>query len=657
MADKTYSIQIKAIDMFSKTISGIGKVANDFTSKIKEAKAKSEKAFEFASNTKVAADGLAKIRDNSIGLFTNVIKEGSEFEESMSKVAAISRTSKTSTEFKQMEEAARRMGATTSFSAKEASDAMVFMAMAGLTVEKGLIPATEASLSLAKAAGVDLPRSADVVSDVMSQFTKTMLRDGVDPMNQASRVADVMAMTMTSTNTSLETLYESFKYVGPVADKLGISIEETSAAIGLLGNVGIKGSSAGTAVAGAMARLASPTSQATAVLNKFGVKVKDQQGNMRGFTDIIGDLSEQTKNLGSADKMAVIVSIFGKEASRMAGMSELLSLGKKPIQDLTDKIDNATDASTNMANVMGDNVIGKMKELESMQSEFKLTVWDLFAKALKELIPVFTSVFTALSNFVKENPNIAKGIVYLIIAIGAISTVLISLIAIIGWVASMYGTWILVSKVVGFIISKMLVGAITSLLPILWSVIGAVWSFTAALLANPITWIVIGIIALIAGLVWLYDNVEWVRQKFDSFFSLISDWWNNLSGFGKVIVSIFAPFIALPAVIIAEWENIVEFFDNIMPDWIKDLLGRGDVAVNVNETTQNTPLVTKQAAGLNTQNQFTLPTIPTIGEQVKTQNNNSNVMIDFKNLPAGVSVSKDGKSVTQPGNTGFSFGG
>lgn len=654
MADKTYSIQIQAIDMFSKTIGSIGKVANDFTSKIKDAKAKSEKAFEFASNTKVASDGLQKIKDSTFGALSGIAKVGIEFEEKMSKVKALTGGD----DINVLTEAARRMGETTSFSASNAADALAVLAMGGKNLKNGIVETAEATLNFAKAAGIEMPRASEILIDISNQYAKSLTAQGIPAVKQSARVVDVLAKAMTSGSVSSETLYESFKYVGPAAASVGISIEESAAAIVLLGNVGIKGSSAGTAISGALTRMADPADKASKMLGKLGVSIKDTKtGNMRKFSDIMGDLSEKTKKMGNIERLQVISTLFGKEASRLAGMSTLMEAGKEGVDEMTKSIRDATDAGLTMATTMGDNVGGKLKELESAEESVDLTIYYLFKDLMKEFIPVLTQVQLAIKGWIKENPNLSKGIVYFIIAIGAISSVLISLIAIIGWVASMYGTWILVSKAVSFIISKMLLGTIKALIPILWSVISAVWSFTAALLANPITWIVIGIIALIAGLVWLYDNVELVRQKFDSFFSLISNLWNNLSGFGKAIVSIFLPFIALPAVIIAEWENIVEFFDNIMPDWIKDLLGRGDVAVNVNETTQNTPLVTKQAAGLNTQNQFTLPTIPTIGEQVKTQNNNSNVMIDFKNLPAGVSVSKDGKSVTQPGNTGFAFGG
>lgn len=646
MADKTYSIAIKAVDMFSKTLSGIGKATSNLSAKISASQAKSEKYFDFGSKVKIASDGLRTLKDNSIGIFENVIKEGAAFEESMSKVGAISRVAKTSEQFKEMESAARKMGATTSFSAKEAADAMVFMSMAGLTVEKGLIPATEASLSLAKAAGVDLPRSADVVSDVMSQFTKTMTQNGVKPMEQAARVADVMALTMTSTNTSLETLYESFKYVGPVADKLNISIEETSAAIGLLGNVGIKGSSAGTAIAGAMARLASPTSQAASTLNKFGVSVRDKAGNIRGFTDIIGDLSEKTKDLGSADKMAAIVSIFGKEASRMAGMSELLAQGKKPIQDLTDKIRDSSGAAKKMADEMGDNVIGRMKEFESMQSELKLTIFYNFAKVLKDdVIPSFTKFTTEIDKFAKENPALTKFIVYAIIGFGAVAAVVSVLTVGIAWVSSMIGTLVVVGGFLGSVFTTVIVPALAYAIGFIWMAVGAVWSFTAALLANPITWIVIGILALIGAIYLLIKYWDEVYEAFSNFFESIKNWWDNLSGFAKGIISIFLPFIALPAFIISNWEDIVEGIKSVMPDWLLKLFqgdGSGDVAVSVKDTIPQKPL------------DLASP-VPTIGEQNNT--NTNNVIFDFKNLPSGVTVSKDGKPVTTPGNTGLAFGG
>ncbi|WP_449246571.1 phage tail tape measure protein [Desulfarculus baarsii] len=74
---------------------------------------------------------------------------------------------------------------------------------------------------------------------------------------------------------------------------------------------------------------------------------------------------------------------------------------------------------------------------------------------------------------------------------------------------------------------------ISALVPAITGAVAAVWSFTAALLANPITWIVLGIAALVAGIVLLWKNWdtvsgalkaswEWLKGAFASFSNAIS---------------------------------------------------------------------------------------------------------------------------------------
>jgi len=160
---------------------------------------------------------------------------GANFEFQMKRVKALANA--TSKEFEKLENKAKELGATTQYSASEVGKAMEYLSMAGFKVSETL-DATGGVLNLATVGNIDLGTSADIASNILSGFGMKA--------KEINKVVDVMAKTITSSNTSITELGETMKYVAPVASKVGSSIEEVSAMTGLLANIGIKGSQAGT---------------------------------------------------------------------------------------------------------------------------------------------------------------------------------------------------------------------------------------------------------------------------------------------------------------------------------------------------------------------------------------------------------------------------
>ncbi|OOO66775.1 phage tail tape measure protein [Clostridium tepidum] len=158
------------------------------------------------------------------------VKTAGEFEAQMSKVQAISGA--TSEEMKQLEKTAREWGAKTKFSAKESAEAMEFMGMAGWKAQE-MMDGLPGILNLAAASGEELGTTADIVTDALTAF-------GLQAKDSA-HFADLLASAASNSNTNVSMLGESFKYVAPVAGALGISAKDTSFALGLMANAGIKG--------------------------------------------------------------------------------------------------------------------------------------------------------------------------------------------------------------------------------------------------------------------------------------------------------------------------------------------------------------------------------------------------------------------------------
>jgi TP901 family phage tail tape measure protein len=175
---------------------------------------------------------------------------------------------------------ATQLGETTAFSATQAAEAFQFLAQAGLSVDEAMA-ALPGVLDLASAASLDLAEAADIATNVLSGF-------GL-PVEELTRVNDVLAKTADSSNTSVRELGEAFKTAAPAAKAAGISIEQTAAVLGGLGNNAIKGSEGGNAFKRILLELQAATPRTTAELERLGVTVKDSEGNYRDIIPILQD--------------------------------------------------------------------------------------------------------------------------------------------------------------------------------------------------------------------------------------------------------------------------------------------------------------------------------------------------------------------------------
>ncbi|MEO3216570.1 phage tail tape measure protein, partial [Romboutsia sp. 1001216sp1] len=154
---------------------------------------------------------------------------GLEYEEEMDKVAAISGA--TGSDFKKLQDKAEEMGSKTKFSASEAGQGMEYMAMAGWKTGD-MLEGIEPILNLAIASGEELGTTSDIVTDALTGFNLKA--------KDAGMFADVLAAASSNANTNVGMMGETFKYAAPVAGALGYSIQDTSLAIGLMANSGIK---------------------------------------------------------------------------------------------------------------------------------------------------------------------------------------------------------------------------------------------------------------------------------------------------------------------------------------------------------------------------------------------------------------------------------
>ena len=282
------------------------------------------------------------------GIGAAAIKTTADFDESMSKVSAISGA--TGEDFERLRTKAREMGAETKFSAKDSADAFTYMAMAGWDAEK-MIDGISGVMSLAAADGLDLATTSDIVTDAMTAFGLKASESG--------HFADVLAKASSSANTNVSMLGESFKYVAPLAGTLGYSVEDTSVALGLMANAGIKGSQAGTSLKTALANLSKPTSNMASVMREYDISLQNSDGSMKSLSEVMDTLRS---NLA-------VTTEEQRKANYAAYESQARSEG------LADKLDGLTEEEKKLA-------LQRFKGIDILESATKE---ELKAMAKKQL--------------------------------------------------------------------------------------------------------------------------------------------------------------------------------------------------------------------------------------------------------------------------------
>lgn len=369
-----------------------------------------------------------------LGAFGKCVSTAAGFEDQMAKVAAISRAS--TSELAALEAKARDLGATTQFTASEVAQAEQYLAMAGFSVEQN-IAALPGVLNLAAATATDLGRAADISSDIMGAF-------GLQA-SEMTRVADTLALTCAQANTDMEKLGDTMKYCAPVAKKAGLSLEETAAMAGLLGDVGIKGSQAGTTLKAMLNKMAAPTSEATRLLQKLGVTTKDAAGNLRSPIQVLGELTSKMKGMGSADQIEAMKKIVGEEA--MAGFSELLNQadGAGKLMGKIENLLKGEGTAAEMAARQNDSLGGDMRSLGSAFESVQLTVGKIFIPSMRSLATGVTSVLRVFDKFSQSKfgsalIKIAGALATAIVAITAFSAGMWAFSRLAPMVSSVFGT-------------------------------------------------------------------------------------------------------------------------------------------------------------------------------------------------------------------------
>ena len=429
------------------------------------------------------------------------LKTEADFEEAMSSVKAISGA--TGDDFQKLKDKAEYMGATTKFTATESANAMYYMALAGWKTQD-MLDGLEGIMYLAAASGEDLAMVSDIVTDGL-----TALGYAAD---QSTHYADVFAKTVTNSNSTVETLGEAMKYVGPIAGALNISVEDTATALGLMANAGVKSSQAGTSLRGILQRLATNTSGARDEMESLGVKIFDQNGKMRDFGDIMNDARIKLSKLTDQQKTSLAKTVAGTTA--MSGFLAIVNSSDADFEKLTNAINDCDGAAKKMSEIMIDNAKGQLTIIKSQLEGIAIQLSQYVFPFIKSILSLIQTLLTKLSELSPTQQKILLIVTGLIIALGP-------LLIVIGKIGTGISSLISAFKFLGPLLS----GAKT-----------AVAGFAAGF--NPVILIIAAVAAAVVGIGYLiyknWDDIcSWTRNLADN----ISAIWNNITEFFKNLFS------------------------------------------------------------------------------------------------------------------------
>ncbi|WP_445289672.1 phage tail tape measure protein [Variovorax atrisoli] len=319
--------------------------------------------------TKVAAVGAAILGYFSVKAFTGIVKGAADLEQGLSRVQAA--TGATAAEMVQLRKAAEDAGANSQFSAVQAAGALENLAKAGLSAGDA-IKTLPAVMNLAAAGDIDLATSAEYVTKAVNGLGLSF--------NDAGRVADVLAKGANATNTSVTGLAQALSYSAPLANTLGLSLEQTVAIIGKFADAGIDASRAGTALNSIMAQFSDPASKFRTELAAAGITTVN-------FNDALHQLAKGGPGAERA------INAVGTEAG--PALRALLNQGIGKLDELTKSLNSAEGSAAATAKVMQDNL---KKSVDALGN-----AWEYFTNTLgTPVLPVITQAVRDLSASLKS---------------------------------------------------------------------------------------------------------------------------------------------------------------------------------------------------------------------------------------------------------------
>ena len=382
-------------------------------------------------NNVVAAGQTVQDKMGLVGIaitavFTNKLKEAIAsatsifmgFDDTMRQVQAITGT--VGDQFDSLTSQARLLGATTSYSAQDASEAMTYLGQAGFTSNQ-ILSAMPATLNLARASMTELGTTADIMSNIMNGFQISA--------DDTGRAADVLSKAANATNTDVTGLGEAMKYAAPLAHQMGWSLEETAAAAGMLSNAGIKSDMAGTVLRNSITRLIAPTDKIVMILEKYGISIDMVNPKTHSLAQILDTLTAAGVTSGN------MMSIFGMRAG--PGMMALVNQGTGALKNMNQTLLDSGGYAQESADKMDAGWGGVVRVMDDTIEALQLSFGSAFAAILTPIVSVVSAVGYAISQLPSPIIYVASALALAGVAAGTMFLSMAALPTIVGTLTSL----------------------------------------------------------------------------------------------------------------------------------------------------------------------------------------------------------------------------
>lgn len=471
-----------------------------------------------------------------VAAFAVAINKAAEFEKKMDYFGAVNNA--TADQMEKVRKKALELGRTSQYSANQIADAFVEMGKAGVSVTDITDGMAQAVVNLAAAADIDLARATNIVTSQIQAYDLTA--------KDAAHVTNLLAGAANASIVDVEDLGVSLKYVGGVANSLGISFDSTIDALSLLGKAGIKGSTAGTSLRQIMVSLAGGTNKAKGQLEDLGIITKDgtnlffdAAGKAKSLAQVFQILQDHTKGLTQKEQLMAFRTIFNNRA--LAAAEILTKNGAKGFADMNAQISKTTAAD--VAAKRMDNLSGDIKKLKGNIDTLLIQAGTPFQNFLRGIVQSITKV---IQIFARLPSSVQTGILAFIGITGVILTFL-------GMVALIGGTILKAAAVF-----KQLWAAMKLMVTITRVLTAATWEMTVAALSNPYVLLAIAVVALVVAMIVLYKRSEKFREIMDAIgrgiktgFMATVNWFKGLPKFFENL-----------------WTDIAHWFA-VGVDWVK----------------------------------------------------------------------------------------
>ena len=342
--------------------------------------------------------------------FGAAIKTSADFEAQMSKVGAIAQAS--SSDLKAMTNEAVDLGAKTSKSASEVAKGMQELASLGFDA-KQTMEAMPGVISASEASGAELATTAQVMASSINAF-------GLKASN-ATHVADLLATAANDSAADINYMGDALKYAGTPAKALGVTLEDTSAAIEVMSNSGLDGSQAGTALRASFIKLASPSKEASTLMQQLGVHLMDAKGHFVGMPQLIKQFQNGLKGMSKEQKLAAISTVVGSEAA--SGFLSLIDAGPSKIDKYSNALKSSDGASKKASDQMKNNLKGSVEQLKGAFESLGIKIGNDLAPAIRkgaDWLSNFVDKFSSMPGFAR------KGVIALGLFAGAIGPIILA---------------------------------------------------------------------------------------------------------------------------------------------------------------------------------------------------------------------------------------